>query len=436
LNAARPSRRARRAAAAAVAIAALSLALAAPAQQKASRASEQRRGELQTEQQRLTRELSKLKRQLAASEVSHGDAADALAASEVAISAANRRLRELSEARALVEQQLDALRARRRQVAGHQNRAEQRLADIARRQHALSLDDPLIRFLAGEAPAERARESEYLAYLGRATAAAIGELQQRRTELEELEARSSVKRDELAKIAEEEKSQRAQLLSDQAQQKRTLDKLGRQIAQQRQSIAKVERDEQRLSALVRELARVMAEQTRRAAEREAQARRQAQAKPPAAKSAEPPPAASVPQPAPGSGFAQRRGMLPLPAHGVIAAHFGSPRKVEGGGTAPTWKGVFIRAPHGSEVRAVAPGQVVFADWLRGFGNLLVIDHGDDYMSIYGNNETLLRNIGDRVAVGDTVASVGATGGNAESGLYFELRFQGRPFDPLKWVAAR
>jgi septal ring factor EnvC (AmiA/AmiB activator) len=128
--------------------------------------------------------------------------------------------------------------------------------------------------------------------------------------------------------------------------------------------------------------------------------------------------------------------MALPVSGDVTARFGSPRRVEGAGTVPTWKGLFIRAPLGTEVRAVAPGQIVFADWLRGFGNLMVIDHGDGYLSVYGNNESLLRNVGDSVAVGDSIASVGNTGGNEQTGLYFELRFQGRPFDPLKWIAAR
>ena len=103
---------------------------------------------------------------------------------------------------------------------------------------------------------------------------------------------------------------------------------------------------------------------------------------------------------------------------------------------PSSKGIFIRAAEGADVRSVGDGQIVFADWLRGFGNLLVIDHGEGYLSIYGNNEALLRNVGDKVAVGEVVASVGNTGGNEAPGLYFELRFQGRPFDPLTWVAAR
>ena len=107
-----------------------------------------------------------------------------------------------------------------------------------------------------------------------------------------------------------------------------------------------------------------------------------------------------------------------------------------GGAGPALKGVFLQAPAGTPVHAVGDGQVVFADWLRGFGNLLIIDHGDGYLSVYGNNEALLRNVGDRVAVGDIVASVGNSGGIEASALYFELRFQGRPFDPLGWVAAR
>jgi septal ring factor EnvC (AmiA/AmiB activator) len=88
------------------------------------------------------------------------------------------------------------------------------------------------------------------------------------------------------------------------------------------------------------------------------------------------------------------------------------------------------------VLAVAAGRVVFADWLRGFGNLLIVDHGEGFLSVYGNNESLLAAVGDRIAGGDPVATVGSSGGIAEAGLYFELRYQGRPIDPLQWVQAR
>jgi septal ring factor EnvC (AmiA/AmiB activator) len=98
--------------------------------------------------------------------------------------------------------------------------------------------------------------------------------------------------------------------------------------------------------------------------------------------------------------------------------------------------LFIRSPSGQEVRAVAPGRVVFSDWLRGFGNLLIVDHGRSYLTIYGNNEALLKEVGDVVRAGDAVATVGASGGSRESGLYFEIRHEGKAFDPMGWVSLR
>jgi septal ring factor EnvC (AmiA/AmiB activator) len=98
--------------------------------------------------------------------------------------------------------------------------------------------------------------------------------------------------------------------------------------------------------------------------------------------------------------------------------------------------VFVRAPEGEEVRAVAAGRVVFADWLRGFGNLLVLDHGQGFLTIYGNNQSVVKRPGDAVKGGEVVATVGATGGAEESGLYFEIRQQGRPVDPMAWVNTR
>ncbi|HEV7814284.1 MAG TPA: peptidoglycan DD-metalloendopeptidase family protein [Janthinobacterium sp.] len=132
--------------------------------------------------------------------------------------------------------------------------------------------------------------------------------------------------------------------------------------------------------------------------------------------------------APDGAFASLRGQMRAPVAGKLAARFGSKR-----GDGPSWKGVFIRAGEGSDIKAVAGGRVVFAEWLRGFGNLIIIDHGGEYMSIYGNNQALLKRAGDVVKAGDSIASAGNSGGNEESGLYFELRHQGRAFDPAGWV---
>ena len=121
-----------------------------------------------------------------------------------------------------------------------------------------------------------------------------------------------------------------------------------------------------------------------------------------------------------------------PVGGQMASYFGSPR-AEGG---TTWKGLFIRAPEGEQVHAVAAGTIVFADWLRGFGNLLIIDHGDDFLSIYANNGSLAGTAGAAITAGQVIATAGNSGGNPDSGLYFELRHQGRAFDPLKWIGTR
>ena len=133
--------------------------------------------------------------------------------------------------------------------------------------------------------------------------------------------------------------------------------------------------------------------------------------------------------APEGAFASLKGRLRSPVAGRLAAKFGAKR--DGG---PSWKGVFVKAAEGSEVKAVAAGRVVFAAWMRGFGNLIIVDHGSEYLSIYGSNQSLLKRVGDAVKGGDQIASAGNTGGGEDSGLYFELRHKGAAFDPASWVS--
>ena len=179
---------------------------------------------------------------------------------------------------------------------------------------------------------------------------------------------------------------------------------------------RLRRDEARLARLIEGLGRIVAHP-----------RPAPQAQRPALRN-ERTPDASLPADA----FARLKGRLALPARGELVGRFGAPREASG----TTWKGVFIRAEAGAEVKAIAPGRIVFADWLRGFGNLAIVDHGDGYLSVYGNNEALYKAVGQAVNAGDPIASVGNSGGNTETGLYFELRHLGQPIDPLKWVGLR
>ena len=403
---------------------------------KAPATPQQQQSELRREQQALKLELEKLKRQLAATETTRSANTDALAKAEIAISKTNRRLRELGAERQRVERQIAVLVAREQDAASRQKEQQSRRDALLRQMQRLSLRDPLQLLLEGDDPNQLSRDGQYLSYLGQAAQDSVSQLRLRRVELADLQQQSEQKRAELGVIEQDEAQSRQLLRLEQQQRQRTRDQLAKQAEGQRQSIARLERDDARLSSLIDRITALLAEQRRK--EEAARQRNERES----ARSARPekaPKAGAVTPPAPvetGTGFAQQRGRLSLPVQGSIAARFGAPRKGDGSAALPPSKGIFIRAAEGADVRSVGSGQVVFADWLRGFGNLLVIDHGEGYLSIYGNNEALLRNIGDKVAVGEVVASVGNTGGNEAPGLYFELRFQGRPFDPLTWVAAR
>ena len=134
----------------------------------------------------------------------------------------------------------------------------------------------------------------------------------------------------------------------------------------------------------------------------------------------------------GPAFKDARGQLPWPAAPRLLQTFGRPRPP---GNLPA-QGVLIGADSGTPIQAVAAGEVVFADWLRGFGLLAVVDHGDGYMSLYGQLESLIRKVGDRVEAGEQLATAGSSGGSARSGVWFEVRNQGKPEDPVNWCKPR
>lgn len=135
----------------------------------------------------------------------------------------------------------------------------------------------------------------------------------------------------------------------------------------------------------------------------------------------------------GGAFASARGKLPWPVNGRLLARFGETR---GDDTRTKWDGVMISASAGSQVHAVHGGRVVFADWLRGAGLLVILDHGNGYLSLYGHNQTLLKSAGDVVKAGESISTVGNSGGQDTPALYFAIRQQGRPSDPAQWCRAQ
>jgi murein hydrolase activator len=362
----------------------------------------------------LRARLEKLKRDIARSEGSRSEAADALQASEVAISEAGRKLEALAADRREVEGRLAELRGEARSVSTRL--AEQRaLAARLVYQHYTSAGSAgAFEILAGAPDLNAlARDRVYLDYVARARKRVLDRLVAEADRLRELTEETAQRRQELAVIEDKEAAQRARLETERANRKQVLAKLSSQIEHQRREVGALERDERRLTKLVQDLAKMLA--ARKPAPRPAPSTRA--------------PSTQPLGPRTGAAFEQLKGRLHAPVRGQVSERFGSPRADSG----LSWRGLFIQAPAGREVKAVAAGRVVFADWLRGFGNLLILDHGDGFMSLYGNNETLMSQVGEPVRGGDTVATVGSTGGNTASGLYFELRYQGKPFDPLGWL---
>ena len=383
-----------------------------------------RKEQLKSQQTELRERLATKRRALAASEEQRAQAADRLRETELAISATNRSLHQLGAKRATVQEQIRELDAQQQRLDQQTVTQQAQLARLLYLNYTggdhASLD-AFGQVLKGQNPNQATLDLQYMTYLSQAKADLIADLRSKKDEKKKLASAAREKSDELAAIEQKQQQIHGQLVEQQQQRQQLLNNAATQIKAQRQEIGALEQDEKRLAKLIASLKRTSPPAPPK---KPPIATRDKNEKPPK------PETERIPDSGPTTGaFAMLRGKLALPVRGQIAARFGE-RRAEGG---TTWKGLFIRAGAGGEVRAVAPGEVVFADWLRGFGNLLVIDHGEAYLSVYGNNESLLKEPGQRVTAGETVATVGNTGGNPESGLYFELRFRGQAFDPLRWI---
>lgn len=431
----------------------VALAIGVPALAHAQKSAERARQKQEAEQERaeLRKKLSALKSDIAKTEKAHGHAADALAASEAAISNANRALRDLAAEQRRTEQTLTLLNQDQQQLEAAVAQQRRRLEKMLREQYVAGHDDRVRLLLSGDNPNCMARELRYLGYVSAEQTRAIGKLQDDIAAIETTKADAEEARAALEDIADEQREQKALLEKEKGRRQALVAQLSDKLGAQRKEAGSLARDEERLSSLVGRLATLIAQQRkaeqeearrRERARAEAAARERAQAAAGARKDDSPraaqapkaasrrPEAAPAEPPAPpdGAAFAALRGKGKLPVNGELAATYGA-KRVDG----PSWKGIFIRAAEGSEVHATGAGEVIFADWMRGFGNLLIVDHGGEYMSIYGNNQSLLKRPGDRVKAGESVATVGNSGGNEHSGLYFEIRHQGRAIDPLAWI---
>jgi septal ring factor EnvC (AmiA/AmiB activator) len=448
---------------------------AAPAAKVTERTRQKQAAE--AERAALKQKLTALKRAIDQTESAKDDAADALAESEAAISDANRALYELAREQKDTAGRIARLQKELAQLTREVDAQKVRLSRLLRQQYVAGNEDRLKLLLSGDNPNRINRDLQYLGYVSQAQARLIEMLRADMAAVEKNRSDTQDAKEELDEIALEQRDQKALLEREKSKRATLVAQLSSRLGAQRKEAGAIERDDRRLGGLVDQLAKMIEEQRRaeiaaenrrrelaaaveraraeklkqqqlaRRKQLEEQARNAAQGKPApkvdpadaidadenpntatARNEAPPPPVKPAIFPA---SFPSLRGQLQMPVHGELAARFGANR-----GDGPSWKGLFIRAPEGAEIKAVAGGRVVFSEWLRGFGNLIIVDHGGQYMSIYGNNQSLLKRAGDPVKGGEIIASAGNSGGNEQSGLYFEMRHQGRAFDPLGWVTSR
>ncbi|MFM5339624.1 murein hydrolase activator EnvC [Aeromonas veronii] len=381
-----------------------------------------------------------------------------LKADEQAISAAAAKLNQTRQQLKQNQQTLATLQKDKLALEVQAKHQKQLLAKQAESAFQAGNHDYLKLLLNQQDPAKLSRSLDYYDYLNKARIEAIDALRATRDKLAKNQQATKETETRLQTLLAEQQEHHQTLLASQQSRAKVRNQLQQSVQDDEQKLSKLVKAEKALKARLEELRRQREEQERReraererlaklkaeqerqrklAEQRRAEQQRLAAQQNKTVKPAEPVEEMSSTKPERGSGIGtagyysglKTNGSLRWPVQGPILIAYGSPRTAQ-----LKWKGTLIGASEGTQVKAVAPGQVVYADWLDGFGMLLVIDHGKGYMSLYGHNQSLLRQVGQNVEQGEPVALVGDSGGQDRPGLYFEIRYQGEAINPTKWLA--
>ncbi|HEX6592956.1 MAG TPA: peptidoglycan DD-metalloendopeptidase family protein [Moraxellaceae bacterium] len=289
-------------------------------------------------------------------------------------------------------------------------------------------------------PQQLARLMKYYGYMQQARAGRVQELNSTLAQLEDITRQEEAAVQKLRDLRGELQQKQSKLNVAQEQRSRAIRTLSAQLETEDERLRKLRQDQQALQAVMDRLAREAAEreaerrrqeQQRLEQQKQAQQKQAQQAQTPRAAGSKPETATRpvVEESRPDFREMPYKGRCPLPVAGGVRSSFGSARA---GGL--RWNGIVIGAAAGTSVRAIRPGRVAFADYLRGYGFLIIVDHGRGLMSLYGQNQSLQKKAGEEVAGNEVIATVGDSGGNDADGLYFEIRVRGRPSDPANWCA--
>jgi septal ring factor EnvC (AmiA/AmiB activator) len=316
---------------------------------------------------------------------------------DLRINEINNKLRNLDSRKQDINKELSDLNEKKSSTAASLEGEQLILAQQLRSAYISGHEEYIKLIMNQQDPAAVSRMLVYYRYLTESRVRTINKINQHLELLSSLESSIQGRSAELKDLIDLERQRWQSLNIAYQEQKKAVDILRGELGSNEQQIQRMHNDEQELLRLIEKLQEILDE--------------------------------LLEEERTGTSFKALRGSLELPAEAKVIVRYGSQRKIGN----LRWKGVMLAGKLGSDIHAVYAGRVVYADWMRGFGLLLIIDHGDSYLSLYGQNESLLVEEGDWVETGQTIATMGKSGGSSRPSLYFEIRYKGKPQNPLLWT---
>ena len=358
--------------------------------------SDEQREEKKEELENLRYRMNELRRKIEKKQEEKDSATKFLKDIEIRIGERAYVLKKIN--RHLRKQKRELKKLKKEQQKTRNKLASQRaiLSEQIRSAYMIGKQEYLKLLLNQESPAAIGRTLTYYDYFHKARSHHIDEAITTIEKLDQLTTQVKVKTDELKVSRKQQRIEKEKLEDDFIDRSVIVKAMEREIANQGNQLKKFSANEKLLQELLKEIRNIMPSMLTEIDKRET--------------------------------FGKRRGRLKWPARGKVKRLFGKSRQAAN----LKWNGVIIRSSEGKDVKAISHGRVAYADWLRGYGMLVIIDHGDGYMTLYGYNQALYKETGDWVEEGEVIATVGRSGGQLKSGLYFEVRVKGKPSNPTKW----
>jgi len=344
----------------------------------------------------LQKKINSLQKELEHDNLQKNKAVAELKLTEKAIAQSASRLYSIEQQLNESQKKLGGLTAQQQELSHQLIKNHDYIVEQTRTAYALGNQEYLKLLLNQQDPSKVARMVVYYQYFNRSRTNRFVEIKNDMRQITDLEKNIHLQTANLTQLKQNALQDKKELDSNREQRKQLVASLSADLKQKDNALQSMLRDEQHLKKLLNQLQEIDDVQLDLAPPKE---------------------------------FSQLKGKLPWPTEGKLIANFGANREQTG---KVKWRGTVIQTRPGQEVRAIAYGRVVFADWLRGFGMLLIVDHGKGYMSLYGQNEQLYKKLGDWVNANDVIATTGNSGGHNAISLYFEIRHNGIPVNPANW----